>query len=238
MILRPPSDVMLAYHEWQASCGPAALAAVLGVEVQDTRIRVTGTSTGILKKSFMNARHMRHAIGHRLGETWTPSDKSLLERVGVPRVVLLQWCGSWESVPRAAATYRHWIANAVYDGGPKIYDVNSDEVLTLEQWERELVPQLMPKRGTGWRIAWAAEVKDPVRPSPWEPERALLGCCRDRPYGKGCTTETCMHLPVLGQTCSDCVHVMRCTTIFGQEPDDIACQFFPRRFRPAKDAST
>lgn len=35
-----------------------------------------------------------------------------------------------------------------------------------------------------------------------------------------------------GNTCSDCVHVLRCCLIFGQLPEDESCQFFPVRFYP------
>lgn len=35
-----------------------------------------------------------------------------------------------------------------------------------------------------------------------------------------------------GKTCHDCAHVKRCTTLFGQNPDDEKCQFLPNRFYP------
>lgn len=55
------------------------------------------------------------------------------------------------------------------------------------------------------------------------------GCCRDR----ACTAETCMALPK-GTTCGHCAHERRCVLMFGMEPTDTSCSFFPRRFR-AKD---
>lgn len=57
-----------------------------------------------------------------------------------------------------------------------------------------------------------------------------LGCCADKPYGKGCTDKTCMKLPD-GETCGTCVHASRCTKLFGSDPSDTSCTFFPRRFR-------
>lgn len=71
-------------------------------------------------------------------------------------------------------------------------------------------------------------------PSPWVPPRRVLSCCGDRQYdgaSHACTERTCTHLPVVGQTCADCVHVEKCTTMFGSDATDTACQFFPRRFR-------
>lgn len=52
------------------------------------------------------------------------------------------------------------------------------------------------------------------------------GCCAD----EACTDATCMALPE-GKTCGDCVHVYRCTTMFGHSPSDTYCDWFPRRFR-------
>lgn len=65
------------------------------------------------------------------------------------------------------------------------------------------------------------------------------GCCAD----KACKPNTCMELPA-GKTCGHCVHERRCCTIFGHEPSDTYCDWFPRRFRekpapaPADQPST
>src|SRR6266568_2114133 len=59
----------------------------------------------------------------------------------------------------------------------------------------------------------------------------MNGCCLDKKYGKGCTAETCMDLPV-GATCSTCVHYARCCAMFGAKPANMACDFFPRRYAP------
>jgi hypothetical protein len=78
------------------------------------------------------------------------------------------------------------------------------------------------------------------------------GCCADRKsrdyclsvgrdvrhYNDICTETTCMELPT-GETCGSCVHVRRCTTMFGADPSDTSCGFYPRRFRksPAVEAN-
>lgn len=36
-----------------------------------------------------------------------------------------------------------------------------------------------------------------------------------------------------GVRCSDCAHIRRCSSIFGQHPESEACQFFPVRFLAA-----
>ena len=61
------------------------------------------------------------------------------------------------------------------------------------------------------------------------------GCCID----KSCTDRTCMQLPA-GTTCGDCVHIYRCSKIFGHTPADTYCDWYPRRFRaktPATEAA-
>lgn len=44
------------------------------------------------------------------------------------------------------------------------------------------------------------------------------GCCID----KECTQETCMELPS-GKTCGDCVHIKKCSAMFGHKPKDTYC---------------
>lgn len=62
-----------------------------------------------------------------------------------------------------------------------------------------------------------------------EKKKRRLGCCVDRKYGTGCNDDNCMQLPA-DTTCADCVHVIRCTTLFGSEPENDTCEWFPRRF--------
>ena len=60
--------------------------------------------------------------------------------------------------------------------------------------------------------------------------------CRNCEYYKAhnCKRQ-CMLLPK-GKTCADCVHVERCTTIFGAKPENTSCGFEPIRFK-GKDRS-
>lgn len=45
-----------------------------------------------------------------------------------------------------------------------------------------------------------------------------------------------MDLPV-GKTCGDCVHVRRCTAMFGHIPEDESCDWSPSRFREKASAT-
>jgi hypothetical protein len=60
-------------------------------------------------------------------------------------------------------------------------------------------------------------------------KRRLHGCCADG----ACSAETCMELPA-GKACGDCVHVRRCTLIFGMRAEDTSCHIYPRRFRESE----
>ena len=44
----------------------------------------------------------------------------------------------------------------------------------------------------------------------------------------------CMLLPK-GKTCGDCVHKVRCVTMFGAKPENTSCGFEPIRFIEKKE---
>ena len=37
-----------------------------------------------------------------------------------------------------------------------------------------------------------------------------------------------------GKTCSDCLHVAKCVSLFGQSAEDTRCQWFPIRWQEGK----
>ncbi len=56
-----------------------------------------------------------------------------------------------------------------------------------------------------------------------------MNCCDCDYYkAKDCKRQ-CMYLPE-GKHCWDCVHVQRCTMIFGASPENTSCGFEPIRF--------
>lgn len=60
--------------------------------------------------------------------------------------------------------------------------------------------------------------------------------CRNCKYyivNKKCNDQ-CMQLPA-GKTCADCIHVKRCTTIFGAKAENTMCGFEPVRFKERKN---
>lgn len=159
-----PDDVEIALSTWGATCGPAALAAALGLPLAAVRDAVcSGTPPAF--KGYMGVSDMLDAcsvlrvkVERIQSKVPAAAELDLLAREGPPRLVLVQWRGPWEAHARAAATHRHWIANLATADETWIYDVNEDDWMLFERWRDELVPLLLPARATGWRIAWSAEV--------------------------------------------------------------------------------
>lgn len=53
--------------------------------------------------------------------------------------------------------------------------------------------------------------------------------CENCEHLHGCRHQ-CMELPE-GMTCGQCVHVYRCSSIFGCNPESTVCDFYPIRFQ-------
>jgi hypothetical protein len=166
MIPPAPTDIDEALAEWGATCGPAAIAAALGVSIGSTRRLVCDLDDRgepLRFKGYMGIRELRRAL-ERAGVTISASGSvvppdALLKHAQCPCVAMVQWSGSWDEVPRAAAAYRHVIALARAETGEQfVFDVNDDDWNPRPFWEKEIVPLLMPHRATGWRFSWVAEV--------------------------------------------------------------------------------
>lgn len=146
---REPQDVDAAYESWGATCGPAALAAVLGLDLEDVRAAV---STSGRFQGYMNLTHMRNALEFMRVRYQALRSPTLADLLAERSIVCVQWSGPWNSIPRAAAAYRHFIATA----SGCVYDVNAGWV-EPEIWTDRVAPELIPKRGDGsWLYTWAA----------------------------------------------------------------------------------
>lgn len=152
-----PKDLESCHERWGLNCGPAALAACLGVDGEAVRPYFPGFE----ERRYVNPTQMKQAISlarRRYGRRWD---------MKFPHhgVVLIQILGPWcESGVRAQAAYRHthWIA-ASKDGGV-VFDVNADLFtgwLTVKQWSEVIVPNLLAhhKRATGWAVKVSLEVE-------------------------------------------------------------------------------
>ena len=61
-----------------------------------------------------------------------------------------------------------------------------------------------------------------------------MECVRCDYYKTHNCKHQCMRLPD-GKTCADCIHVERCTMMFGAKPENTSCGFEPIRFKEKED---
>lgn len=124
-LFKPP-DIDEAFEDWGANCGPAALAAVLGIPLAELRPHLGDFE----QRRYMNPTHMMQACQRlRLHGTTNKRWPSIHELA----LVFIQWGGPWlkPGVPVGAA-YRntHWIALA----GIAAYDVNVGHWIHRADW--------------------------------------------------------------------------------------------------------
>lgn len=152
-------DAERAYDEWNCNCGPAALAAVLGMTLDAVRPLIPGFE----QKGYTNPTMMFEALKqapclfHCIYRGDEPHEVFWCDR-GLMRV---QWSGPWTKpgVPMAAR-YRatHWVGlRSSEDLGHEVFDVNAMCVggwLPFKEWSEQLVPWLLrevhPKADGRW----------------------------------------------------------------------------------------
>lgn len=162
-------DAHRANDEWGANCGPGALAAILGLTLDQVRPHIPGFEA----KRYTNTKMMVAAL-KSLGARFTTQVHSpstwLWPRYGLARV---QWDGPWmkPNVPeRARAGKTHWIGACMRgrnDVG--IFDINcinnGSGWVSFADWNGILVPVLTKaiKRASGdWHVTNAIEVERPA----------------------------------------------------------------------------
>jgi hypothetical protein len=154
-----------------ATCGPHALAAILGVEVDD----VLPLNPRWAQRSWTTPTDMERA----LESVANLAARKLPERAWPARgLCFVQWSGRWDRAPlRAQYRYTHWIATdtvpivdgqgaPVGDGAPIrfVYDVNERAWFPLALWERSVpprVPSYVSGASGAWWIRCAYEVPRP-----------------------------------------------------------------------------
>ena len=150
-------DAQWAFDEWGCNCGPSALAAALGMTLDEIRPHMGPFES----RGYTNVTNMRKAIqsaGARIvrsGNGWPP--------VGFG-VVRIQWGGPWimDGKPaRWAACATHWVASFRTAGSHLyVFDVNGG-LMSVDAWERDIVPRIVAsiKRADGrWFISHGWQV--------------------------------------------------------------------------------
>lgn len=156
-------EVQLASETWGANCGPGAIAAVLGLPIDQVR----GHIPGFDEKRYTSPTMMQGALrslGVSHGWRILRGAQKTFPKYGLARV---QWVGPWMKygVP-AAARYRHthWIAASA--GDRLVFDVNCVSVnggwIPLDEWAVKVVPWLLkqcePKATGEWFLTHQVEI--------------------------------------------------------------------------------
>lgn len=169
------ADAEQAHNDWGANCGPGALAAMLGLTLDEVRPLMGDfeakryTNPTLMLASLKRARvpfSLRMFEGAIAGDRAFPA-------YGLARI---QWEGPWTQpgVP-IAARYRHthWIGTCRADQARRtdiaplgVFDINAMAVggwISFASWRNRLVPWLLdrcvPRASGGWHVTHAIEIE-------------------------------------------------------------------------------
>jgi hypothetical protein len=155
-------DAERASDEWGANCGPGAIAAVMGMTLDELRPHMGDFE----KKHYTNPTLMWQVL-RNVGATWHLRKPIQWPNYGLARI---QWEGPWTSPgvpPRVAYRHTHWVGAmrcfrreeiGVFD----INAMNSGGWISLDDWMHTLVPwileQCVPKANGNWNITHTVEI--------------------------------------------------------------------------------
>jgi hypothetical protein len=166
-----------AYAEWRCNCGPAALAAVLGLPLHRVRPAVEAAGFG-RSRPYLSPTMMAAAL-RNLGARWADRRPGAFDVGGLafPRrgLARIQWEGPWTADganPRWAYRHTHWVASwkpkcadaltAMFrELAPVLFDVNGG-LMELDRWEDEIVPLItrsIPRADGDWHVTHSWEIE-------------------------------------------------------------------------------
>jgi hypothetical protein len=164
------ADAQRAFDEWGCNCGPGALAAVMGMTLDEVRPYLNGFD----EKRYTNPLMMYGAL-RSIGRPWKrltlsgEFEDGAWPCFGLARI---QWEGPWTEpgVPiRARYRQTHWVGAMRSHRGVGIWDINAlnngSGWCSLEDWTRVLVPAITAqyKRASGaWHITHSIEAGAPI----------------------------------------------------------------------------
>lgn len=178
-----------AFAEWRFNCGPAALAAVLGLTPAELRPHLLDferkgyTNPTLMAAVLQNLRVPFRRI-YECPVAPRSEQPAVLPTFGLVRV---QWAGPWTAsgVPMAARyRHTHWVGTRGVAASREAFDVNAMCVggwIPWGEWAHHLVPWLLretePKASGEWwpTHCWqlaAAQAVLPLGPAP-APARQL-----------------------------------------------------------------
>lgn len=156
--LYTPQDLLEAHAAWKANCGPGALAAALGVPVQQLRDAFPSfpTRPWTTPTSMQAALTARRAAFRASAGFDSSAQRALL---------YVQLRGRWDSAPeRVQYRHTHWVATAGVDSFRRVYDVNAGDAggwLTAEVWRNTVLRDIVARKpgASGlWRVRLTLEL--------------------------------------------------------------------------------
>jgi hypothetical protein len=156
-------DAQRAFDVWGSNCGPGAIAAIMGMTLDELRPYLGDFE----RKHYTNPTLMRETL-ERLGRPYRYLKHPLTwPQYGLARI---QWHGPWmrPEVPmRARYRHTHWVgAWSTVTRGISIFDINainSGGWVSLENWTEKIVPWLLseavPRADGQWSITHAIEIE-------------------------------------------------------------------------------
>ena len=155
-------DAEKAYREWGANCGPGALAAIMGMTLEQVRPHIPDFDA----KRYTSPTMMYAALKN-IGRPW----EKIVAGWPIYGLVRVQWEGPWTKlgVPIAARyRYTHWVGAQTPYGNSKnigIFDINcmnnGTGWVSLNDWSSQIAPYLIaqyPKADGKWHLTHAVEV--------------------------------------------------------------------------------
>jgi hypothetical protein len=156
-------DADWANDEWGSNCGPGAIAAIMGMTLDEMRPYMA--AVGFEQKKYTSPAMMWDVL-KAIGRPW----RKVACDWPSYGLVRIQWEGPWtaEGVPiRARYRHTHWVGGARIDGkGIGVFDINcinnGSGWASLDDWKTTVVPWLLeecvPRASGGWHITHAIEV--------------------------------------------------------------------------------
>ncbi len=167
------ADVDLAFETWGCNCGPAAIAAILGLTLDEVRRHMGDFEVRRYTNPTLMGESLRGAGARfdlRQHPAWQKAQGPSMPNWGLARI---QWEGPWmhDGVPVAARYQRtHWVgtyrpqASGFVELG--VFDINAIDGggwLSFETWRDRLVPRILrqgvPRADGGWHVTHAYEVQ-------------------------------------------------------------------------------
>jgi hypothetical protein len=171
-----PDEAAAAFDAWGCNCGPTALAAVLGLTLDEVcscmgDFEQKGYTNPTLMLDSLRCAYVPHGPRIRQYEVVSPRRPTIdWPRFGLARI---QWEGPWTEpgVPmRARYRHTHWVgACTASPDNIGIFDVNalsescSQGWTPLAAWESILVPHIIetcvPRANGRWHITHTIEIE-------------------------------------------------------------------------------